>query len=253
MPKPAPLPRVLAFDVFGTVVDWHGSIVAEMARLQPQVDGDAFARAWREGYRPAMAHVMSGELGWTRIDALHRLILDEILPRFGLADLPEAERRLLNRVWHRLNAWPDAAEGLVRMKRRHVLCTLSNGNLGLLTNMARHAGLPWDCLLSAEVFRAYKPDPRVYQGAADVFDVAPCEVMLVAAHHDDLSAARACGLQTAYVERPLEFGPAHPKDISPNPANTLHARDFIDLADQLDAAFTDANARPDNADISSWT
>lgn len=232
----APLPRVLAFDVFGTVVDWHGSIVAEMARLYPAVDGDAFARAWREGYQPAMARVRSGELGWTRIDELHRLILDEILPRFGLAGMPEPERRLLNRVWHRLNAWPDAVEGLTRLKRRHIVCTLSNGNIGLLTDMARHAGLPWDCVLSAELFRAYKPDPRVYRGAADVFDVAPCEVMLVAAHADDLAAAHACGLQTAYVERPLEFGAAHRKDVSPNPAHTLHARDFIDLADQLDAA-----------------
>lgn len=228
-------PRILAFDVFGTVVDWHGSIVAEMARLHPQVDGAAFARAWRAGYRPAMARVMSGELGWTRIDELHRLILDDILPRFGLADLPETERRHLNRVWHRLSPWPDVVEGLQRLKRRHTLCTLSNGNIGLLTNMAKQAGMPWDCVLSAEVFRAYKPDPRVYQGVAEVFDVAPCDVMLVAAHQDDLAAARACGLQTAYVERPLEFGTDQPKDVSPDPANTLHARDLLDLADQLEA------------------
>lgn len=228
-------PRILAFDVFGMVVDWHGSIVAEMARLHPQVDGAAFARAWRAGYQPAMVRVMSGELGWTRIDELHRLILDDILPRFGLAELPETERRHLNRVWHRLSPWPDVVEGLQRLKRRHTLCTLSNGNIGLLTNMAKQAGLPWDCVLSAEVFRAYKPDPRVYQGVAEVFDVAPCDVMLVAAHQDDLAAARACGLQTAYVERPLEFGADQPKDVSPDPANTLHARDLLDLADQLEA------------------
>lgn len=234
MNTPAVPPRILAFDVFGTVVDWHGSIVAEMARLYPEVDGDAFALAWREGYRPAMARVMSGELGWTRIDDLHRLILDELLPRFGLQALPETERRHLNRVWHRLNAWPDAVEGLHRLKRRHTICTLSNGNIGLLTDMAKHAGLPWDCVLSAEVFRAYKPDARVYQGVAEVFDVAPCDVMLVAAHQDDLAAARVCGLQTAYVERPLEFGATRPKDVSPDPANTLHATDFIDLAAQLD-------------------
>lgn len=228
-------PQVLAFDVFGTVVDWHGSIVAEMAVLYPEVDGDAFARAWRAGYQPAMARVMSGELGWTRIDELHRLILDDILPRHGLAGLAEHERRQLNRVWHRLNPWPDVAEGLSRLKVRHTLTTLSNGNIGLLTDMAKHAGLPWDCVLSAEVFRAYKPDPRVYQGVADVFDLAPVDVMLVAAHQDDLTAARACGLQTAYIERPLEFGPAQPKDVSPHPDNTLHARDFIDLAQQLGA------------------
>ena len=127
-------------------------------------------------------------------------------------------------------------EGLTRLKRRHIVTTLSNGNIGLLTAMAKHAGLPWDCVLSAEVFRAYKPDPRVYQGAADVFDVAPCEVMLVAAHHDDLAAARACGLLTAYIERPLEFGAGRPKDVARDPAHTLHARDLIDLAEQFEAA-----------------
>ena len=226
-------PKILAFDVFGTVVDWHGSIAAEVRQLYPQVDGDAFALAWREGYQPAMQRVRSGEWGWTRIDDLHRLILDSILPRFGLGDLPENERRTLNRVWHRLNPWPDVVEGLSLLKRRHVITTLSNGNIGLLTNMAKHGGLPWDCVLSAEVFRAYKPDPRVYQGVAEVFDVAPYEVMMVAAHHEDLAAARDCGLLTAYVERPLEFGAARPKDVSPAAENTLHARDFIDLARQL--------------------
>lgn len=228
-----PAPKVLAFDVFGTVVDWHGSIVAEMAVLYPQVDGDAFARAWREGYQPAMQRVRAGELSWTRIDDLHRLILDDLLPRFGLADLTENERRHLNRVWHRLNPWPDSVEGLSRLKTRYMLSTLSNGNIGLLTDMAKHAGLPWDCVLSAEVFRAYKPDAAVYRGAADVFDLAPIDVMLVAAHQDDLAAARVCGLQTAYVERPLEFGATHPKDVSPHADNTLHAHDLLHLAQQL--------------------
>ncbi|MET4575639.1 haloacid dehalogenase type II [Ottowia thiooxydans] len=226
-------PRVLLFDVFGTVVDWHGSIVAEMAHLYPEVDGDAFAVAWREGYRPAMARVTSGELGWTKVDDLHRMILDDILPRFGLESMPSTERRELNRVWHRLAPWPDAIEGLSLLKRRHTICTLSNGNIGLLTNMAKQAGLPWDCVLSAEVFRAYKPDPVVYRGAAEVFDLAPSDVMLVAAHQDDLAAARACGLQTAYIERPLEFGSRRPKAVSPDPANTLHASDLMDLANQL--------------------
>ncbi|HRL31313.1 MAG TPA: haloacid dehalogenase type II [Ottowia sp.] len=226
-------PKILAFDVFGTVVDWHGSIAAEVRQLYPQVDGDAFALAWREGYQPAMQRVRSGELGWTKIDDLHRLILDSILPRFGMGDLPENERRTLNRVWHRLNPWPDVVEGLSRLKRRHIITTLSNGNIGLLTDMAKHGELPWDCVLSAEVFRAYKPDPRTYLGVADVFDVAPSEVMMVAAHQEDLAAARDCGLLTAYIERPLEFGAARPKDVSPAAENTLHARDFIDLARQL--------------------
>ena len=226
-------PRILAFDIFGTVVDWHGSIVRELAALAPGVDGDAFARAWRAGYQPAMARVRSGELGWTLIDDLHRLILDDILPRFGLAHLDEAQRRHLNRVWHRLEAWPDSVEGLARLKRRFTITTLSNGNIGLLTDMAKRAGLPWDCILSAEVFRAYKPDPATYLGVAKVFDLQPEQVMLVAAHHDDLDGARACGLRSAYIERPLEFGAAHVKDVSPQAGNHLHAASLMALADQL--------------------
>jgi 2-haloacid dehalogenase len=225
--------EVLAFDIFGTVVDWHASIVGEVGALHPQVDGDAFALAWRAGYRPAMARVMSGELGWTLIDDLHRMVLDQILPQFGLDHLGEDARGQLNRVWHRLDPWPEAVEALQRLKRRYTLCTLSNGNLGLLTRMAKRAGLPWDCVLSAEVFRAYKPDPATYLGVARVFDLAPQQVMLVAAHHDDLDGARACGLRTAYVERPLEFGGGHPKDVAARSANDLHSRNLSDLADQL--------------------
>jgi 2-haloacid dehalogenase len=231
--KSAESVEVLAFDIFGTVVDWHASIVREMAALHPEVDGDAFALAWRAGYRPAMARVMSGELGWTLIDDLHRMVLDQILPLFGLDHLDEEARRRLNRVWHRLDPWPDAVEALQRMKRRYLLCTLSNGNIGLLTRMAKRAGLPWDCVLSAEVFKAYKPDPATYLGVARVFDLAPSQVMLVAAHHDDLEGARACGLRTAYVERPLEFGAGHPKDVGARSANDLHSRNLSDLAEQL--------------------
>jgi len=228
-----PHPPILAFDIFGTVVDWHGSIVRELQTLYPQVDADAFALAWRASYQPAMQRVRSGELGWTLIDALHRLTLEELLPRFGLAHLDQEQRRHLSRVWHRLDPWPDTLAGLTRLKQRHTICTLSNGNLGLLTNMAKRAGLPWDCVLSAEVFRAYKPDPRTYLGVAQVFDVPPDQVMLVAAHQDDLAAARACGLATAYIERALEFGAARPKDVSPDAANTWHARDLLHLADLL--------------------
>ena len=225
--------RVLAFDIFGTVVDWHGSIVREVSALYPSVDANAFALAWRAGYQPAMQRVRSGELGWTRIDELHRLILDSLLPQFGLDHLDEAARQHLNRVWHRLDAWPDSVAGLTRLKQRFVICSLSNGNLGLLTHMAKRAGLPWDCVLSAEVFRAYKPDPATYLGVAQVFDVSPSQVMLCAAHHDDLAAARACGLQTAYIERPLEFGASQPKDVSPQVGNDLHARNIEHLAELL--------------------
>jgi len=230
MSRPA---KVLAFDIFGTVVDWHGTIAREVAALYPQVDGDAFALAWRTGYRPAMQRVMSGELGWTLIDALHRMILDELLPKFGLAHLDEAQRRHLNKVWHRLDAWPDSVAGLTRLKSRFIICTLSNGNLGLLAEMAKHARLPWDCILSAEVFRAYKPDPATYLGVAKVFDVEPGEVMLVATHDDDLAAARGCGLQTAYIERPMECGPNGVKDDTRDPTNDWHARSIVDLADQM--------------------
>ena len=145
----------------------------------------------------------------------------------------EEERRQLNRVWHRLDAWPDSVEGLARLKRGFTITTLSNGNIGLLTNMAKRAGLPWDCVLSAEVFRAYKPDPATYLGVAKVFDLKPEQVMLAAAHHDDLAGARACGLRTAYIERPLEMGAARPKDIAPRPGNDLHCTSIIDLATQM--------------------
>jgi 2-haloacid dehalogenase len=225
--------QVLAFDIFGTVVDWHGSIVREMQSLYPAVDGNAFALAWRAGYQPAMARVRSGELGWTRIDELHRLILEGLLPQFGLSHLNESERMHLNRVWHRLDAWSDSVSGLLRLKKKFTICSLSNGNLGLLTHMAKRAGLPWDCVLSAEVFRAYKPDPATYLGVAEVFDLAPQQVMLCAAHHDDLAAARDCGLRTAYIERPLEFGALQLKDVSPQMGNDLHAQDIHELADLL--------------------
>jgi len=226
-------PKVLAFDIFGTVVDWYGSIEREVNAPNPEVDGGAFALAWRAGYQPAMQRVRSGELGWTPIDDLHRMILNETLSKFGMESMVEEQRQHLNKVWHRLDAWPDSIAGLTRLKSRFTLSTLSNGNIGLLTNMAKRAKLPWDCILSAEVFRAYKPDPATYLGVAKVFDLNPREVMMVAAHQDDLAAARACGLQTAYIERPLEFGPQG-KDVSPDPRNTLHASSLTDLAAQLD-------------------
>ena len=226
-------PKVLAFDIFGTVVDWHGSIAREVDAMALQVDGGEFSLAWRAGYQPAMKRVMSGELGWTLIDDLHRMILDEILAQFNITHLTEAQKRHLNKVWHRLDAWPDSVAGLTRLKAKFTICSLSNGNLGLLTNMAKRAGLPWDCILSAEVFRAYKPHPSTYLGVAKVFDIDPGEVMLVAAHQDDLAAARGCGLQTAYIERPHEFGRQRPKDVSTNPANTWHATNLLALADQL--------------------
>jgi 2-haloacid dehalogenase len=225
----ASAPKVLAFDIFGTVVDWYGSIEREVNALSLGVNGGSFALAWRTGYQPAMQRVRSGELGWTLIDELHRMILDEILVKFGVISLSEEQKRHLNKVWHRLDPWPDSVAGLTRLKTRYTITTLSNGNIGLLANMAKRASLPWDCILSAEVFRAYKPDRAAYLGVARVFDIDPGEVMLVAAHQDDLAAARACGLQTAYIERQLEFGPQG-KDVAANPLNTLHAGDLLKFA-----------------------
>ena len=237
-PRSAPVlssVRALCFDVFGTVVDWHGSIAAEVARLGLPVDGGEFALAWRAGYAPAMQQVRSGALPWTNIDGLHRRILDGLLAERGLA-LGEEARADLNRVWHRLRPWPDSVAGLARLKAGFTITTLSNGNLSLLVAMAKHAGLPWDAVLSAELFGHYKPDPEVYLGAARLLDLQPHEVMLVACHPADLRAAAACGLRTAYVPRPLERGPGGAMEPCAAGEFDLVAADFVDLAAQLDAA-----------------
>ena len=225
--------KVLAFDVFGTVVDWHGSLLRELDRLSPGMDSNAFALSWRSGYAPAMQRVKTGELDWTLLDDLHRIILDEVLQQFEINHLTAEQKYHLNRVWHRLDPWPDSVAGLNRLKSRFTICTLSNGNLGLLANMAKRAGLPWDCILSAEVFRKYKPDPDTYLGVAKIFAIEPDQVLLVAAHNNDLEAARSCGLKTAYIERPLEFGAGAIKDVSQNPANHIHAASIIHLAELL--------------------
>jgi 2-haloacid dehalogenase len=231
-------PRVLLFDVFGTVVDWRGSITRETRALAAErgfeLDAAAFADAWRTGYRPAMDRVRSGDLPWMNIDRLHRLILDEILARFGVAGLSEADTDNLNRVWHRLRPWPDSVGGLKRLKQKFIITTLSNGNMSLLTEMAKHAGLPWDCILSAELFRHYKPDRETYLGAAALLGAQPEEAMMVAAHEDDLAAARAAGLRTAFVRRPKEFGRRSGYDLPRDRSFDFVADGFIHLASQLD-------------------
>jgi 2-haloacid dehalogenase len=231
--------RALVFDVFGTVVDWRGSILRECRALGRRkkiaADWEAFTDEWRAGYRPAMARVRSGELPWMNIDQLHRMILDGLLARFGIDTLNEDEIDDLNRVWHRLDPWPDARRGLALLKRRHVIATLSNGNVALLVNMARHGRLPWDAVLSAELFRHYKPDPEAYLGAAAILGCEPSEVMMVAAHKDDLRAAQACGLATAFVRRPKEKGPRAKVDVKPEADFDFNARDFVDLARRMAA------------------
>ena len=226
--------KALVFDVFGTVVDWRGSIIREVQAAWPQVDAPAFADAWRAGYVPAMDRARRGEIAWTNIDGLHRAILDEIRPRFGLGELSEPEVDALNRVWHRLDAWPDAVSGLLKLKTRRVIATLSNGNVALLVNMAKRAGLPWDCVLSAELFQHYKPDPEVYQGAARLLGFERDQVMMVAAHPGDLVAAQRAGLRTAYVPRPLEWGEGGYREPVGDAVFDLTASDFNALAVQLE-------------------
>lgn len=231
--------KALVFDVFGTVVDWRTSVAQEVEHVAKQkeltVDGAKFADAWRAGYAPSMARVRSGELPWTKLDRLHRMILDKIVIDFGLSSLTEAEMKALNHVWHRLRPWPDAAAGLTRLKKRFTIAPLSNGNISLMTDLAKHAGLPWDCILGAELVRHYKPDPEVYQSAADFLDLEPAEVMMVAAHLGDLRAAKGVGLRTALVVRPLEFGLAGKPDLEADSSVDLSAKDFNDLASQLSA------------------
>lgn len=197
------------------------------------MDWAALADAWRGRYRPALDDVRGGRRPWTILDVLHRESLDALLPQFGLDHLDAATRDELNRVWHRLTPWPDTVAGLTRMKRRFVLGPLSNGNFALLTNMAKRAGLPWDVNLSCELYRAYKPDPATYLGAAQLLGLRPDEVMLVAAHGSDLAAAAKCGLRTAYVHRPREFGDRPPRDVASEEAVEHHVGDFEELAGRL--------------------
>ncbi len=229
--------KALAFDVFGTVVDYRTTIVAEGERLGRargiKIDWAAFADAWRGRYRPAMDRVMRGELPWTNLDALHWAALDELLAEFGVRELSEGEKGHLNGVWHRLRPWGDSVPGLLRLKSRFVLATLSNGNVRLLVDMAKNAGLPWDLVFSAELARAYKPDPRAYRMLQELLMLGPNEIMMVAAHQGDLRAAQKLGFRTAFVMRPLEYGPQAVPDLTADPSFDVVATDFVDLARQL--------------------
>jgi len=231
--------RALTFDVFGTVVDWRTSVIREGELLGAakglQVDWARFADAWRAGYGPAMDRVRRGELPWTVLDDLHRRTLNELLVRFAIKGLSEGEIDHLNRAWHRLMPWPDSVPGLNRLRGRYVLSTLSNANVSLLVDMAKNAGLPWDCVLSAELTRHYKPDPDVYQTAARLLDLPPDRVMMVAAHPDDLQAAKKVGFKTAFVPRPLEHGPDRKPQPAPAADFDVVAADMLDLAEKLGA------------------
>jgi 2-haloacid dehalogenase len=234
-----PTLKILAFDVFGTVVDWRSIVIAEGKQLGRakgiDIDWAAFADAWRAIYRPHMDKVQSGELPWTKLDDLHRMMLDETLNKFGIQKLNDDEKEHFNRVWHRLNPWPDSVPGLQRLKSRFVITTLSNGNISLLTNMAKHAGLPWDCVLSAENVRRYKPAAEVYLLAPRLFDLKPEQVMMIAAHEQDLQSAQRHGLRTAYVHRPMEHRLGKESAKPAAGRYDLLASDFLDLAKQLGA------------------
>jgi len=231
--------KALTFDVFGTVVDWHGSIIREGQLLAANkgydVDWAKFAISWRAGYGPAMNKVRNGEMPWTKIDDLHRMILDDLVEEYNLTGMSEAELVHFNEAWHRLSPWPDTVSGLNKLKSKYVITTLSNGNVSLLTHMAKNGGLPWDAILSAELSGHYKPDPEAYLKAADLLSLKPEQVMMVAAHPSDLRAAARTGLKTAYVIRPLERGPGRPVNRNPDGEFDYTAEDFNDLARQLGA------------------
>lgn len=234
------LPAALAFDVFGTVVDWRRSIARDAApRLaalgRTDLDASAFADAWRARYQPAMAAVREGRRDWVILDVLHREMLEDTLRHAGIdpARLGETALAEWTRAWHRLAPWPDAAAGLARLRARFPVVTLSNGNVALQVQLARHAGLSWDAICGAELARAYKPDPPAYLATAAALGLAPGQLCLVAAHHGDLAAARACGLLTAYVDRPQEYGGRPAPDAQLAQDWDWRADDFMALADRL--------------------
>ncbi len=229
--------KALTFDVFGTVVDWRSSIIREGEALGRakgiDVDWAAFADAWRGRYYPSMDRVRRGEMPWTKLDDLHRMSLDSLIEEFAIAGLGEAEIDHLNRAWHRLEPWPDAVEGLVRLKQRFILATLSNGNIALMVNLARHAGLPWDAILGAELAEHFKKDPEVYLKTADCLSLRPEQCLMVAAHNDDLLVAASLGFHTAFVARPREYGPHQTKDLAAEHDFDLVADSFTELAERL--------------------
>jgi 2-haloacid dehalogenase len=234
-----PQVKALVFDTFGTVVDWRGSIIEEglvwAKGKSLDVDWARFADHWRDGYAPAMEKVRKGQLPWTKLDDLHRMLLEDLLKEFGLTGLSEAEKDHWNRVWHRLKPWPDSVAGLARLKKKYTIAPLSNGNVGLLNDMAKSAGLPWDLILSAELAKHYKPDREAYLTAVELLGLKPEEVMMAAAHSGDLNAARSFGLRTGFVHRPNERGPGGKADHAKPGEFDIVSTDIGDLAAQMGA------------------
>ena len=231
--------KALVFDTFGTVVDWRGSIIEEGAAWGKakglKIDWAHFADRWRAGYGPSMNKVRKGEMPWTKLDDLHRMILDQLLVEFNIQGLSEAEKQDWNKVWHRLKPWPDSVAGLTRLKKKYIIAPLSNGNIGLITDMAKHSGLPWDVVLGAELVRHYKPDREVYLSAGEFLGLKPGEVMMAAAHSGDLRAARELGLKTGFIYRPNEYGPGGRADKANQGDFDVVSSDMNDLAARLGA------------------
>ena len=227
--------QALFFDIFGTVVDWRGTIAQRAPGIVGHAfDSAAFADAWRAEYQPAMERIRTGGRGYVKLDVLHRENLDRILPRFGLADLAEDKRQALNQLWHRLDGWPDAAPGLAQLRAKFLIAPMSNGNIALMVDMARHNGFHWDAILGSEIARDYKPKLEVYRAGCAALDLAPERCMMVAAHSDDLVAAKAAGLKTAHLARPNEHGPGR-GEAGPSIPVDIAARDLVDLAAKLGA------------------
>jgi 2-haloacid dehalogenase len=228
--------RALTFDVFGTVVDWRAGVTREAEAIGAakgiEADWGAFAAEWRRMYDPALEQVRSGSRPWTKLDDLHRESLIALVPKYGLEKLDAADLETLNTAWHRLDPWPDVLDGFARLKRRYALITLSNGNVALMLNMARRAGIPWDAILGAEVSKHYKPQPEAYQLTAEMLGLEPSRCMMVAAHPRDLDAAAAQGFRTAYVHRPQEYPDRPPNDV-PEGRYDFWAADMVDLATRM--------------------
>ncbi|WP_439138007.1 haloacid dehalogenase type II [Roseicyclus sp.] len=220
--------RALIFDVFGTCVDWRSAVAREVAAVLPGVDATAFATAWRAEYDPAMARIREGGRGYVALDDLHRENLHRVAADFGVTAPDD-----LSHAWERLDPWRDVVAGLAALKAHHIIAPCSNGSIALMTRLARHAGLPWDCILGAEIAQDYKPKPGVYLAACAALRLPPDQVMMVAAHNDDLVAARAAGLKTGFIPRPTEHGPAQTTDLAPEAAWDIIAQDFHDLGRQL--------------------
>jgi len=229
--------RAIVFDTFGTVVDWRGSLIRALYNFGKERGLEApwerIADRWRAAYQPNLDRVRRGELEWTILDELHHAALVELLPEFGISPLPETDLRFLTSCWHRLSAWPDAVDGLRRLKRKYVIGPLSNGNLSLLVNLAKFAELPWDVIFGADLFRHYKPDPETYLGVCAFLGLRSEQVMLGAAHNYDLAAARGLGLRTGFIARPLEHGPGQTTDLSADQPWDIIATDMVDLAEQM--------------------